>query len=84
MSPKAKKYRRPNIPAASAADAPVSQTETLASAQSAPAPKAAPRNLTTAIPVPTAQAFLRDLSWIGLTTLIVVILMIVAYFAVPR
>ena len=87
MSPKNKKYRRPNIPAAAREAAPV----TVGSTQTEPAakpmpnnPRSAQNNPNAAIPVPTAQSFVRDLAFIGLTTLIIVILMIVAYYVVPR
>ena len=77
MSPKAKKYRRANTPS-------VASTAPAASTQTNPVVRADSRNLSTAIPVPTAQAFKRDLAFIGLTTLIIIILMILAYYLIPR
>jgi hypothetical protein len=80
MSPK--KYRKtftpPVAPAASVAS--VDSTRTAPT----PAPRAGSRNLSTAIEAPTAQAFKRDLAFIGMTTAIIVILMVIAYFVVPR
>jgi hypothetical protein len=77
MSAKSKKNRR-NI-------SPVQSTEVkaetlkvvqnqLASVKGQPAPVA----------VPTAASFKRDLAFITLTTAIIVILMVVAYYVVPR
>ncbi len=82
MSPKAKKYRRDIAPAAARTAPAAAKTAPVAASQSIPAPRAQPKN--TAIAVPTAQAFLRELKWIGLTTLIIIILMIAAFYLVPR
>jgi hypothetical protein len=78
MSPKSKKYRKPNIPAASLATATADATTT------GNITKSTSKTTGNAIPIPTAQSFVRDLSWIGLTALIVIILMVVAYYVVPR
>lgn len=78
MSSKSRKYRKPNIAAATVA------ASSGASVQNNSVAKPAAKSVTSAIPVPTAQSFLQDLSWIGLTTLIVVIIMVIAYFVVPR
>ena len=87
MSPKNKKYRRPNIPAAAREAAPVTVGSTKTEPVAKPVQsnsRTAQNNPNTAIPVPTAQSFVRDLTFIGLTTLIIVILMIIAYYVVPR
>jgi hypothetical protein len=78
-----KKYRR-DIARPAAAARPAVTSASDSSTQTAPAARQSTRNLSTAIPVPTAEAFRRDLAWIGLTTLVVVILMIVAYYVVPH
>jgi hypothetical protein len=77
MSPKSKKYRRAITPVVAAAAA-------TGATQSNPVVKPALKNNSIVVPVHTTQSFLRDLTWIGLTTLIIVILMIVAYYVVPR
>jgi hypothetical protein len=78
MSPqKSKKYRRDITPAAAV-------VASSGATQVSPVAKAAPRNNASYVPLPNAQSFLKDLTWIGLTTLIIVVLMIVAYFVVPR
>jgi len=77
MSAKSKKNRRnisPNLAAeVKPATANVERTQP-ASVRGQPAP----------IAVPTSASFKRDLGFIGLTTAIIVILMIVAYYVVPR
>jgi hypothetical protein len=84
MSPKAKKYRRNVTPSAAVNEA----NSIINNAQTTPlvstAPKTTAKVNANAILVPTAQSFGRDLVWIGLTTLVVVILMVVAFYAVPR
>jgi len=84
MSPKAKKYRRNITPSATVNAA----NSTINSAQTVPMVSTATKTSVkvdgNAIPIPTAQSFVRDLGWIGLTTLVVVILMVVAYYVVPR
>jgi hypothetical protein len=83
MSPqKSKRNRRDITPAvaASAAAAAAAVNPT----QNTPAAKPVVKSNVPTVPLPTTQSFTRDLSWIGLTTLIVVILMVVAYYVVPR
>jgi hypothetical protein len=72
-----KKYRKNII-------RPVTSAPPTVSTQTTAAPKAAPKNVSTAIPVPTAAAFRRDLTFIGLTTLIIVVLMVIAFYVVPH
>jgi hypothetical protein len=90
MSPKSKKYRRPinpSVPPAASFGSPLTPASTDGKpAQNTPATviRSGQNNPNAAIPVPTAQAFVRDLAFIGLTTLIIVILMIIAYYVVPR
>ena len=77
MSAKSKKNRRnisPNLAAElKPATANVERTQP-ASVKGQPAP----------IAVPTSASFKRDLGYIALTTAIIVVLMIVAYYVVPR
>jgi hypothetical protein len=73
-----KKYRRNVARPAAPSSAPTVTTQTIVP------PKATPKNTSTAIPVPTAASFRRDLTFIGLTTLIVVILMVIAFYVVPH
>jgi hypothetical protein len=79
MSSKNKKFRK-------ALTSPVAPSDSVASTQTAPtpAPRASSRNLTTAVEAPTSQSFKRDLAFIGMTTAIIVILMVIAYIVVPR
>jgi hypothetical protein len=81
MSPKAKKYRR-NI--TSAPSAGITNNTFNTTQPASVAPKFTGKVDANAIPIPTAQSFGRDLRWIGLTTLIVIVLMVIAYYAVPR
>jgi hypothetical protein len=77
MSAKSKKNRR-NISPALASEVKTDTAKVVqnqpSSAKGQPAPVA----------VPTAASFKRDLGFIALTTAIIVILMIVAYYVVPR
>ena len=77
MSAKSKKNRRNISPALAAEVKPAAaniERSQPASVKGQPAP----------IAVPTSASFKRDLGYIALTTAIIIILMIVAYYVVPR